>query len=201
MYCSKCGKEIANDAEFCPNCGARQNKTVGDQINEVKEKVDELSQKIDKQVDSAVDDVVNNNNTSSTEFRRLKTDRSLLAYILLSFITCGIYGFYFIYNLSQDINVACRDDGERTPGLGTYIILSFFTCGIYSLYWEYKIGNRIQANSYRYDLNIQENGTSILMWRIFGSIICFLGSFVGTNILLKNANAICKAYNMQMLNN
>jgi len=200
MYCSKCGKEITNDAEFCPNCGARQNKTVGDQINEVKEKVDELSQKIDKQVDSAVDDVVNNN-TSSTEFRRLKTDRSLLAYILLSFITCGIYGFYFIYNLSQDINVACRDDGERTPGLGTYIILSFFTCGIYSLYWEYKIGNRIQANSYRYDLNIQENGTSILMWRIFGAIICFVGSFVGTNILLKNANAICKAYNMQMLNN
>ena len=192
MYCSKCGKEIPNNSEFCPSCGARQNKNIDDKINEVKGKVDDFSQKIDAEVNSAVDDVLNNNTSSG---RRLKTDRSLMSYILLTLITCGIYGYYYIYNLSQDINEACKNDGERTPGLGTYVLLSFITFGIYSLYWEYKIGNRIQANSSRYNLSIQENGTSIIMWRIFGLLICCFGSFVGTNILLKNANLICDAYN------
>ena len=99
--------------------------------------------------------------------------------------------------MSIDINAACKYDGDRTPGLGTYIILSFITWGIYSLYWEYKIGNRIQANASNYNLTIQENGTSILIWRIFGSFVCCVGSFIGNNILIKNANAIWNAYNLK----
>ena len=126
---------------------------------------------------------------------RLKTERSLILYILLSIATFGLYGYYFIYSVAKDVNVVCKDDEEKTPGLIIYLLLSFLTLGIYSLYWEYKVGNRIQKNAVKYDITIVENGSSILLWRVFGLLICGIGTFIGTNILIKNTNAICSAYN------
>ena len=126
---------------------------------------------------------------------RLKTERSLILYILLSIATFGLYGYYFIYSIAKDVNVVCKDDGEHTQGLIIYMLLSFLTLGIYSLYWEYKLGNRIQKNATKYDIIIVENGSSILLWRIFGLLICGIGTFIGTHILIKNTNAICSAYN------
>ena len=126
---------------------------------------------------------------------RLKTDRGLLGYILLSIITCGIYSYYFIYSVAKDINVACEGDGKSTGGLLKFILLSFFTCGIYSWIWEYSIGNRLASNAPRYGLNFHENGTTIIMWNLFGLLICGIGPFVAMNIIIKNTNSICAAYN------
>ncbi len=199
MYCKNCGKQIDDNASFCPNCGAdlRENN-FSKTMNNVSDKVDDFSKKIDTQVDSTIDDMKNDlggNNKNGSAMTKLTTDRSLVAYILLTLITCGIYGYYFIYNLAKEINIACADDSERTPGLASYIIFSFLTCGFYSIYWEYKIANRIAANASRYGLVIEENGTAVVLWRIFGALICVLGTFVGTNILIRNANRICHAYN------
>ena len=47
---------------------------------------------------------------------RVKEDRSLLMCILLSIVTCGIYSFYFVYKLAEDMNVLCAGDGEETAG-------------------------------------------------------------------------------------
>ncbi len=88
--------------------------------------------------------------------------------------------------------------GERLTdnrGLISYILLSIITCGLYSLYWEYKLGNRLAANAPRYGMTFQENGTTVLLWRLFGALLCFVGTFVGTNILINNSNKICNAYN------
>ncbi|MBO6307704.1 MAG: DUF4234 domain-containing protein [Oribacterium sp.] len=126
---------------------------------------------------------------------RLKEDRSLLMYIVLTIVTCGIYSFFFIYKLAEDVNTACNGDGEETAGLVKYMLLSIITCGIYSLIWLYKLGNRLSANSYRYGLSIQENGTTILMWYVLGSFLCGIGPLVAWHILIKNINAICSAYN------
>ena len=126
---------------------------------------------------------------------RLKTDRGLLGYILLSIITCGIYSYYFIYSVAKDINVACEGDGKSTGGLLKFILLSFFTCGIYSWIWEYSIGNRLASNAPRYGLNFHENGTTIIMWNLFGLLICGIGPFIAMNIIIKNTNSICAAYN------
>lgn len=125
----------------------------------------------------------------------LKTDRSLLMYIILSIITCGIYGYYFLYTMARDVNIACEGDGEQTSGLVAFILLSFITCGFYSYYWYYKLGNRLCANAPRYGMTFQENGTSVLMWCIFGLLLCGIGPFVAMNILIKNTNLICGAYN------
>ena len=128
---------------------------------------------------------------------RLKTDRSLLAYILLSLVTCGIYSWYFLYTVARDVNVACAGDGKQTAGLLKLILLSFITCGIYSWVWYYSLGNRLAENAPRYGLHFQENGTTILLWMLLGSLLCGVGAFIAMHILIKNINTICGAYNHQ----
>lgn len=126
---------------------------------------------------------------------RIPTNRSLIAYILLSIITCGIYSYYFIYSIARDVNTMCREDGEKTGGLLAFILLSFVTCGFYGLYWEYKLGNRLAANAPRYGLTFQENGTSVLLWYLVGILLCGIGPWVAMHILIKNTNALAAAYN------
>lgn len=110
-------------------------------------------------------------------------------------MTCGIYGFYFVYSIARDMNIMCSGDGESTPGLAAYIALSIVTCGIYNLWWVYKIGNRLAANAPRYGMQFQENGTTVLMWYIIGILLCGLGPWIGMYIIIKNTNMLAAAYN------
>ena len=100
-----------------------------------------------------------------------------------------------LFRSAKDVNIACEGDGESTAGLLQYIVLSFVTCGIYNLIWEYKLGNRLAENASRYGMNFQENGTTILMWHLFGAVLCGIGPFIAMSILIKNSNKICNAYN------
>ncbi|MEY8522216.1 DUF4234 domain-containing protein [bacterium 1XD8-76] len=124
-----------------------------------------------------------------------KTDRSIWIYILLSFITCGIYPYFFIHSLANDVNDLCEGDGESTSGILAFIFLGFITCGIYRIIWWYKLANRLQANGHRYNVPIQENGTTYLMWVLFGSLLCFIGPFIALNFVIKNTNKLCVVYN------
>ncbi len=126
---------------------------------------------------------------------KIKEDRSLIMYILLSIVTCGIYSYYFLYSIAQDANVVCADDGKKTSGLAAFILLSIVTCGIYAWIWYYSLGNRLSENAPRYGLNFSENGTTVLMWMIFGSFLCGIGPFIAMNILINNMNALAHAYN------
>lgn len=125
----------------------------------------------------------------------LKTDRSLVAYILLSIITCGIYSYYFLYTMARDVNIVCEGDGKKTGGLAAFILLSWITCGFYALYWYYSLGNRLASNAPRYGLNFQENGTTVLLWYLVGLLLCGIGPYVAMYFLIKNTNSICSAYN------
>ena len=224
MFCGNCGYQMPDGTRFCPSCGtpvtirpqsAFKNAMEGaaaaagsaaaaagqaaDQAGKVFESAaddaKEAFRNAGQSVDSAVAEVGADLRGEWKPGEPLKTDRSLASYILLSLITCGIYSYYFIYAVARDINIACEDDDEETAGLGMFILLSIVTCGFYGLYWEYKLGNRLAKNGPAYGLNIMENGTTIIMWRILGSLICFVGTFIGSNILIKNVNAVCAAYN------
>lgn len=126
---------------------------------------------------------------------KVKEDRSLVMYILLSIVTCGIYSYYFLYSIAQDANVVCADGGKKTSGLAAFILLSIVTCGIYAWIWYYNLGNRLSENAPKYGLNFSENGTTVLMWMIFGSFLCGIGPFIAMNILITNMNALAHAYN------
>ena len=212
MFCPNCGKELPDGADFCPSCGKPVEGSGANTVHEAFEKASAAAETLAGQamdavnsagqsIDSAVQDAANDLRGTVPSGSPLKTDRSLVAYILLSIITCGIYGYYFIYTVARDINIACDDDDEETAGLGMFILLSFITCGFYGLWWEYKLGNRLQKNGPAYGLDIQENGTTILLWRILGSLICAVGTFIGSYLLIKNVNLICDAYNKKTFGN
>lgn len=126
---------------------------------------------------------------------RLKTDRSLLKYILFSIITCGIYNYIFYYEIAKDINKICWDDGKKTTGLVGYIVFTIITCGIYSFVWHYKFAERLADNAPSYGVNIREGGSTVLLWMIVGAFLCGIGPFVAIHTQIKNLNAMAKAYN------
>lgn len=126
---------------------------------------------------------------------KLKTDRNIIVYILLSIITCGIYGLFFLHSWIQDVNTACKGDGDDTPGLLMFYLLTIVTCGIYSYVWYYKLANRLSNNATRYGLRFTDTGGSILLWMILGSFLCGIGPLVALHKLFSNTNAICQAYN------
>ena len=125
----------------------------------------------------------------------VKTDRDIWEYVLFTILTCGIYSYWFIYKLAEDINIICDGDGKKTGGLLEFILLSIITCGIYAWFWEYNIGNRLAENAPRYNMHFTEDGTSVLMWMLFGSLLCGIGQFVAMNIIIKNTNQLALAYN------
>ena len=125
----------------------------------------------------------------------VKHDRSLLMFILLSFVTCGIYSIYFWYQYVNDLNTVCDGDGKETHNYIIVLLLSIVTCGIYHYIWEYGVGNRLQENARRYDLEFSENGTTVLMWGIFGMLLCGVGFFIAYHIMIKNMNALAAVYN------
>ena len=63
----------------------------------------------------------------------IQEDRALWKYIVFGLLTCGIYNFYFIYKMAQDVNEMCTGDGKKTSGLIAFILLSYLTCGILSV--------------------------------------------------------------------
>ena len=93
-------------------------------------------------------------------------NRSIAVCIILSIVTCGIYGIYWFICLTNDTNIACGDT-EGTSG-GVAFLLTLVTCGIYGLYWAYKQGEKIdQAKSSR-GLESGSNGVLYLVLCIFG---------------------------------
>lgn len=194
MFCSNCGAQVPDGANVCPRCGT--NLSPAGQMGNA---ANQMFNNVERQMGSAINDVHNTFTYGYNPYagEKLTEDRGLLVYILLTIITCGIYGYYFLYKMAHDVNIACQGDGENTSGLVAFILLSIVTCGIYSWVWYYKLGNRLAANAPRYGLYFQENGTTVLMWLIFGTLLCCIGPFVAMNILIKNSNKICAAYNRQ----
>jgi hypothetical protein len=69
----------------------------------------------------------------------INTNRSFVKVLLLSLITCGIYGLIFTGSMIRDINVMLPAGEEPLPSLGKFILLSLLTCGIYGFIFWYTL--------------------------------------------------------------
>lgn len=66
-------------------------------------------------------------------------NRNIVVCIILSLITCGIYGLYWFIVMTNDMNTLTPNDTYQTDGVKA-LIFTLLSCGIYGWYWSYKMG-------------------------------------------------------------
>ena len=104
--------------------------------------------------------------------------RSIPLAIVLSIITCGIYGLYWVYCVVTDLNTASGEVDDMSGGL--VILLSIVTCGIYMLYWFYKAGGKVNKIQYL-DGRSQDSSLGILYL-----LLTFFGLSIVTLALIQS---------------
>ena len=139
-------------------------------------------------------------NTAGTErpVIQLKTNRSLLKFILLSIITLGIYGIVVMSKVSTDINtIASRYDGKKTMHYCLVLfIFSWLTLGIVPLVWSHRISARIGNELNRRGIDYKFGAGTFWGWGILG-ILILVGPFIYTHKLLKSMNLLSADFNQK----
>lgn len=85
--------------------------------------------------------------------------REIAICVILSIITCGIYGIYWMIKLNDEINALAGDTQAQTGGM--VFLLTIVTCGIYGWYWYYKMGEKC-------DQIKQSSSSSAILYLILG---------------------------------
>lgn len=135
---------------------------------------------------------------SSAPVGQLKTNRSLLKFILLSILTLGIYGLVVLSAVSTDINtIAGRYDGKKTMHYClVFFIFSWLTFGIVPLVWFHKLSDRVGGELRRRGVNYSFGPGTYWGWGVLGAFI-FVGPFVYIHKLLKAMNLLSADYNVK----
>lgn len=175
-YCTKCGTQLSDDTAFCPNCG----QSVGTFTPAPAESASAAYQ------------------PAPVVVRKLKTNRGMIKYFLLSLITFGIYGLVVLSSVSTDINtIASRYDGKRTMHYCLlFFIVSWLTLGIGVLVWFHRVSARIGRELDRRGIDYHFGAGSYWGWNILGTIIV-VGPFVYIHKLLKSMNLLAEDYNVK----
>lgn len=72
-------------------------------------------------------------------------EKNIVLSIIFSLITCGIYMYYWMFSINEDVNALAKDD--NATGGGMVILFAILTCGIYTIYWMYKMGEKCDVIS------------------------------------------------------
>lgn len=133
--------------------------------------------------------------------RQLKTDRKLFPFILLTIITCGIYGIVYFTSITNDLNlIASKRDGKKTVHYCLMaLLLSQITCGIYQLVWYHQFSNRIGEEAKARGIEVEFNAKTFWLWNVLGGMI-IVGPFIYANKLFQVMNLICDDYNKRGYN-
>lgn len=93
-------------------------------------------------------------------------ERNIAVAIILTIVTCGIYGIYWFIVLTDDARLASGD--QQAPSGGIAFLLTLITCGIYGIYWAYKMGKTLVMAKQKAELNAEDNSVLYLILQIFG---------------------------------
>jgi len=129
----------------------------------------------------------------------LRTNRGLLKYVLLSFITFGIYGIVVKTHISMEIDTVAtpRDHKSTLNYLLVVLILGPITCGIFPLIWYHNLSNRIGDELKARNLGYEFDAGTFWGWGVLGGLI-LIGPFVYLHKLLTSMNLINESYNASL---
>ena len=98
--------------------------------------------------------------------------RNIAVCIILSLVTCGIYGLYWLVVLNDDTNKVSNEQ-QPTSG-GMVLLLTIVTCGIYGMYWCYKQGEKLDRAAAMRGLPMGNKAILYLIFSILGlSIVSY----------------------------
>ena len=122
--------------------------------------------------------------------------KNIATCVILTFVTCGIYGIYWLYCMISDINTISGDSDSMSPIV--VILLSIVTCGIYSVYWFYKAGALLDQKAIEFGRISESRSSLYLSLIIMGYFIPLLIMVV--YILLQNSiNVIADEQNYTII--
>ncbi len=96
--------------------------------------------------------------------------RNIAVCIILSIVTCGIYGLYWLVCLTNDTSTAAGTEG--TSG-GMVLLLTIVTCNIYSLYWGYKQGEKIDMAKQKKGMPSSNSNVLYLLLCLFVPVVAW----------------------------
>ena len=152
MYCKNCGEQMNDNQAVCLKCGVEKGngksfcQTCGQPVNEEAVVCTSCGCALQKNQKDA-----NNGNLNGIQ------KRSIVTAILLSIITCGIYGIYWFVCLTNQMNQASGRTNDTNGG--TAFLLTLVTCGIYGFFWAYKLGEKR-------DIVAKEKGSSNILYLV-----------------------------------
>ena len=103
--------------------------------------------------------------------------RSIGICILLSIVTCGIYMYYWVYKLAEDVNYIRNDPNATSPGM--VLLLTILTCGIYFIYWLYKAGETVDTIRVQQGMAPSSKAVMYLLLSVFGLSIVAMALLQG----------------------
>lgn len=152
MICPNCGSNNPDDAVFCPNCGATaQNNTANNAA---------AGNAVPPQTPPQFTGTPIPPGGSGIQ------QRNLALCIILSIVTCGIYGLYWIYTITEDTNRVTGNPNATSGGI--VILLGIVTCGIYMWYWMYKEGEYLDQAKTARGIPSSNSGILYLILSIVG---------------------------------
>ena len=194
MFCTQCGNQIPDGVSFCPQCGsplgnaaaaAAGAAAAGFSGANQPQSADYVhsSSRAQEQPAGAYQSAQQQQYTQqqyaqsqyaagpATGTRAIRDDRKLWSYLLLSFITLGIYAYYWEYKLQERLRANAPRYGVTTITQGGGTILALSLGGL---------------------------GLTILLGALTGGSFGWVGtimSWAATYILIHSLNDLAKAYN------
>ncbi len=108
------------------------------------------------------------------------TRREPVMVLLLTLVTCGIYGIYWILVNNKD---ARDNEGFDGPSGIVLLLLTIVTCGIYMLYWRYKVTQHVGSS---------DDASKVLLYSLLG-FIPFVGFVFMLLAIVKMQNVFNEA--------
>lgn len=189
MNCPHCGQQIANNVQVCPFCG----KFVAQQYSAPQQQYSAPQQQYgapQQQYGAPQQQYAPSPRAS------LECNRSFVKFLLLTIVTCGIYGIITYYKITEDINTICRpyDNKTTTNYLVATLLLGPITCGIYPIIWMHKLCNRIGDNLKHRGLATDFSASTFWLWNVLGSMIV-VGPYIFIYKFIEATNQLAADYN------